>query len=233
MKHSLACRQAPSPLTAGPRPNLGAQFRHLDRRDPSSWPALPRYGLLALMAALVFGLLWALWLRHLGDELDNARQRETTLRADYRAKLQKAVSLEQLKKQRVEVMQYVNLLEKQLPSKSEMDALLSDINQAGLGRSLQFELFRPGQLVVRDHYAELPIAIKVAGNYHDLGAFTADVANLPRIVTLNNLAIAPGADKDKPGQLVLEATAKTFRYLDADEIAVQRAAAAKAKAKKP
>lgn len=230
MKDRLA-RQNPNPLGSA-RPGLGAQFRNLDRRDPSSWPALPRYALLALVVALVFGLLWALWLRSLGDELDSARQRETTLRADYRAKLQKAVSLEELKKQRVEVMQYVNLLEKQLPSKAEMDALLSDINQAGLGRSLQFELFRPGQLVVRDHYAELPIAIKVAGNYHDLGAFTADVANLSRIVTLNNLAVAPSADKDKPGQLVLEATAKTFRYLDADEIAAQRAAAAKARAKK-
>lgn len=233
MKDLLARRNSPNPLAAAPRPGPGAQFRGLDRNDPSSWPALPRYLLLAAVVALVFGLLWALWLRSMGDELDSARQRETTLRADYRTKLQRAVSLEELKKQRVEVMHYVNLLEKQLPSKAEMDALLSDINQAGLGRNLQFELFRPGQVVIRDYYAELPIAIKVAGSYHDLGAFTADVANLSRIVTLNNLSVTPSADKDKPGQLVLEATARTFRYLDADEIAAQREAAAKAaKAKK-
>lgn len=184
------------------------------------------------MTALVVGLLWVVWLRHLNDELDAARQREVTLRADYRTKLQKAVSLEELKKQRVEVLHYVNLLEKQLPSKAEMDALLSDINQAGLGRSLQFELFRPGQIAIRDYYAELPIALKVTGRYHDLGAFTADVANLSRIVTLNNLSITPSTDKDKSGMLSLEATAKTFRYLDADEVAAQRAAEKKAKAKK-
>ena len=106
-----------------------------------------------------------------------------------------------------------------------MDALLSDINQAGLGRSLQFDLFRPGQLVVKDYYAELPIALKVTGRYHDIGAFTADIANLSRIVTLNNLSIAPSTDKDKSGSLSLEATAKTYRYLDPDEIAAQRAAA--------
>ena len=124
----------------------------------------------------------------------------------------------------------MNLLEKQLPSKAEMDALLSDINQAGLGRSLQFDLFRPGQLVVKDYYAELPIAVRVTGRYHDIGAFTSDIAHLSRIVTLNNLSVAPSTDKDKSGALVLEATAKTFRYLDPDEIAAQRAAAAKLKA---
>ena len=113
-----------------------------------------------------------------------------------------------------------------------MDALLSDINQAGLGRSLQFDLFRPGQLAVKDYYAELPIALKVTGRYHDIGAFTADIANLSRIVTLNNLSVAPSTDKDKPGSLSLEATAKTYRYLDPEEIAAQRAAA-KPGAKKP
>jgi type IV pilus assembly protein PilO len=123
----------------------------------------------------------------------------------------------------------VTLLEKQLPSKAEMDALLSDINQAGLGRSLQFELFRPGTVVVKDYYAELPIAVRVTGRYHDMGAFAADIANLSRIVTLNNIALAPAKD----GSLTMDATARTFRYLDAEEQNMQKkAAAAAAGAKK-
>ncbi len=208
---------------------VSRQFRGLDSRDPSSWPALPRYLLLLFAAAVVVTILWFVWLKGVDEELEGERTKEVTLRNDYRGKLQKAVSLEELKKQRAQVQQYVNLLEKQLPSKAEMDALLSDINQAGLGRSLQFELFRPGQLVVKDYYAELPIALKVTGRYHDIGAFSSDIAHLSRIVTLNNLSVAPSADKDKSGSLVLEATAKTFRYLDPEEIAAQRSAAAKAK----
>ena len=206
---------------------VGDQFRGLDTRDPSSWPAIPRYALLTTVVALVLVLLWYLWLQSSDEELQAEQAKEVTLRADYRAKLQKAVSLEELKKQRVQVMQYVTLLEKQLPSKAEMDALLSDINQAGVGRSLQFELFRPGQVVVRDYYAELPISVRVTGNYHDIGAFTADIAHLSRIVTLNNLTVTPSSDKDKPGALLLEATAKTFRYLDPEEVAAQRAVAKK------
>jgi len=124
-------------------------------------------------------------------------------------------------------MQYVSQLEKQLPSKAEMDALLSDINQAGVGRGAQLQLFKPGQVVVKDYYAELPIAVRVVGNYHDLGAFASDLANLPRIVTLNNVAIQPF---EKTSLLAMEATAKTFRYLDPEEIAQQRAEAAKKKA---
>ena len=206
--------------------SLGDQFRGLDTRDPASWPAIPRYVLFTLVAALVAGAVWMLWLKDMDTELEGERQKEATLKTDYQTKLQKAVSLDELKKQREQVMQYVNLLEKQLPSKAEMDALLSDINQAGLGRSLQFELFRPGQLVVKDYYAELPIAVKVTGRYHDIGAFTADIANLSRIVTLNNISVSPVDDKnkDKPGTLLLDATAKTFRYLDPEEIAAQRKA---------
>ena len=109
-----------------------------------------------------------------------------------------------------------------------MDALLSDINQAGLGRSLQFDLFRPGQVAVKDYYAELPIAIKVTGRYHDIGSFASDIANLSRIVTLNNLSVVPGRDNS----LAMEATAKTFRYLDKDEVAAQTKAAAPKGAKK-
>jgi len=137
--------------------------------------------------------------------------------------LTKAVNLEALKKQREQVQQYVTQLEKQLPSKAEMDALLSDINQAGIGRSLQFDLFRPGQVLVREYYAELPISVRVTGRYHDIGSFAADISNLSRIVTLNNMTIVPAKD----GALAMDAIAKTFRYLDNDEVNAQRKATAK------
>jgi type IV pilus assembly protein PilO len=207
---------------------LFGQFRNLDSKDPSSWPAFPRYLLFTVAAVLVVVVLWFLWLNTSEAELEAERAKEVTLREEYKTKLGKAVNLDALKKQREQVQQYVTQLEKQLPSKAEMDALLSDINQAGLGRSLQFDLFRPGQVVVRDYYAELPIAVRVTGRYHDLGAFASDIANLSRIVTLNNLAIVPGKD----GSLAMDATAKTFRYLDADEVAAQRKAADPKGAKK-
>lgn len=200
---------------------LQQQFGGLDPNDPASWPALPKYLLCAAVTVTVVTLLWFLWLQSSAEELEAERQRETQLRQDYTKKLAQAVNLEALKKQREQVLQYVTQLEKQLPSKAEMDALLSDINQAGLGRSLQFDLFRPGLVNVREYYAELPIALKVTGRYHDIGSFTADVANLSRIVTLNNLSIVPARD----GSLTLDATAKTFRYLDLDEVAAQRKAA--------
>jgi type IV pilus assembly protein PilO len=207
---------------------LFGQFRNLDTKDPSSWPAFPRYALFAAASVLVVVFLWFLWLNTSEAELEAERAKEVTLREEYKTKLGKAVNLDALKKQREQVQQYVTQLEKQLPSKAEMDALLSDINQAGLGRSLQFDLFRPGQVVVKDYYAELPIAVRVTGRYHDLGAFASDIANLSRIVTLNNLAIVPGKD----GALAMDATAKTFRYLDSDEVAAQRKAAAPKGAKK-
>lgn len=204
------------------RQKLLSQFRALDPRDPSKWPSLPRYALFVTIAAVVLVALWFLWLSSAADELTAEQGKEVKLREEYKVKLGKAVNLEALKKQREQVQQYVTQLEKQLPSKAEMDALLSDINQAGLGRSLQFDLFRPGQVAVRDYYAELPIALRVTGRYHDMGAFAADIANLSRIVTLNNLTIVPV----KEGTLVMDATAKTFRYLDADEVSAQRKAAA-------
>ncbi len=196
---------------------LTNQFSGLDPKDPAAWPALPRYALFLFVAVAIVAALWFVWLTGEDDILKQEEATEVTLRADYKVKLTKAVNLEVLKKQREQVLQYVTQLEKQLPSKAEMDALLSDINQAGLGRSLQFDVFRPGQIAVRDYYAELPIAIKVTGKYHDIGAFASDIANLSRIVTLNNLTIAPRAD----GALVLDSTAKTFRYLDNDEVAAQ------------
>ena len=207
---------------------LADQFRGLNPNDPSVWPPLPRYALCLLVTVAVLVGLWFLWLTNSNDELEAARAKEVTLRADYQKKVAQAANLELLKKQREQVQQYVILLEKQLPSKAEMDALLSDINQAGLGRSLQFELFRPGQVSVKDYYAELPIAVRVTGRYHDMGAFAADVANLSRIVTLNNLAIVPSKD----GSLTMDATAKTFRYLDPEEQASQARAAAQKGAKK-
>jgi type IV pilus assembly protein PilO len=208
---------------------FGDQFRGLNPNDPSVWPTLPRYALCLLVMVAVLVALWFLWLTNSNDELEAARAKEVSLREDYKKKVAQAANLELLKKQREQVQQYVTLLEKQLPSKAEMDALLSDINQAGLGRSLQFELFRPGQVSVKDYYAELPIAVRVTGRYHDMGAFAADIANLSRIVTLNNMTIAP----QKDGALTMDATAKTFRYLDPEEQAAQkRAAAAAAKGKK-
>ena len=207
---------------------LLGQFRDLDPKDPSNWPAFPRYALFAAVTLVVVVALWFLWLNTSGEELVVEQTKEVTLRDEYTVKLGKAVNLDALKKQREQVLQYVTQLEKQLPSKAEMDALLSDINQAGLGRSLQFDLFRPGQVVVKDYYAELPIAVRVTGRYHDMGAFASDIANLSRIVTLNNLTIVPAKD----GALAMDATAKTFRYLDSDEVAAQRKAAAPKGAKK-
>jgi type IV pilus assembly protein PilO len=197
------------------------QFRNLDTRNPVAWPPLPRYALFVLVGLVIVVALWFVWLSSADEELQAERAKEVKLREEYRTKLAKAINLDALRKQREQVLQYVTQLEKQLPSKAEMDALLSDINQAGLGRSLQFDLFRPGQVAVRDYYAELPIAIRVSGRYHDMGSFASDIAHLSRIVTLNNLTIVPGKD----GSLTLDATAKTFRYLDAGEIAAQHKAA--------
>lgn len=216
--------------------NLQRQFTNLDTKDPSLWPPLPRFLLCLFIAVAVAAALWFVKLTDYETELQTEKATELTLREDYKKKLQKAVSLDALKKQREQVQQYVIQLEKQLPSKAEMAALLSDINQSGLGRSLQFELFRPGQVVVREYYAELPIAVRVTGRYHDMGAFASDIAHLSRIVTLNDVAIfAPqGMGKERDianGVLVMDATARTFRYLDNEEIQAQRNTAAKGAAK--
>jgi type IV pilus assembly protein PilO len=213
---------------AGLQRSLQAQFSGLDPNDPPSWPALPRYLLCLAVTVFVVVALWFLWLSTSDETLNAEKANEVQLRADYTKKLKQAVNLEALKKQREQVQQYVVQLEKQLPSKAEMDALLSDINQAGLGRSLQFELFRPGQVSVKEYYAELPIAVRVTGRYHDIGAFAADIANLSRIVTLNNMSIVTGKD----GNLVMDTTAKTFRYLDEEEVALQRKSAPAKGAKK-
>ena len=207
---------------------LKAQFVGLNPNDPPSWPAIPRYLLCLAVSVAVVAALWFAWLSSSEEELTAEIATEVKLREDFSKKVLQAASLEPLKKQREQVQQYVTQLEKQLPSKAEMDALLSDINQAGVGRSLQFELFRPGQVVVKEYYAELPIAVRVTGRYHDMGAFAADIANLSRIVTLNNLTLTPAKD----GALTMDTTAKNFRYLDNEEVALQRKTAAAAKGDK-
>ena len=208
-----------------------SQFRNLNPNEPGQWPMLPKlmtWGGLAL-AMVVLG--WFLLLSDAHDALEGERSKEQALKTDYRGKLAQAVNLGELRKQKLQVEEYVTQLEKQLPGKAEMDALLSDINQAGIGRGLQFELFRPGSVVVKDYYAELPISIKVSGRYHDIGSFAADIANLSRIVPLHNFTIG-AAGKDKgDGVLAMEATARTYRYLDQAEVESQRAEKAKATAK--
>jgi type IV pilus assembly protein PilO len=224
----MATKPAPKVNVPDLQEQLARQFRNLHPSDPSQWPVLPRALLLLFVTLGVVLLLWFFYLNGFEEELVAEQAKEAELRQAYQTRVVKAVNLEALKKQREQIQQYVTQLEKQLPSKAEMSALLSDVNQAGLGRSLQFDLFRPGQVVVRPYYAELPIALRVTGRFHDIGAFAADVANLSRIVTLNNLTIVPGRD----GALTMDATARTFRYLDQDEIAAQQAASRPAGAKR-
>jgi type IV pilus assembly protein PilO len=206
---------------------LSAQFQGLQGRHPGLWPLAPRLLCAAGVAAAAIGAGYFLYWSGQYEDLDRGAQEEAKLRTDYRSKIAQAVNLEALQAQKQQVDQYVERLEKQLPSKAEMAALLSDITQAGVGRGLQSELFKPGQEVVKDYYAELPIDLKVSGTYHDIGAFAADVAHLPRIVTLNNLSLTTRPD----GKLALDAVAKTFRYLDPEELSAQKAARTKKKAK--
>jgi type IV pilus assembly protein PilO len=205
------------------------QFKNLNTRDPGTWPPLPK--LLLLVGILVGVLVIAYfldWQSQL-EELEAGRRQEGTLKQAYVDKKRQAVNLDVLRAQLREIETSFGALLKQLPNKSQMEALLVDINQAGLGRGLQFELFRPAQSETRrDFYAELPITVKLTGNYHDMGAFASDIGQLPRIVTLNDMALSVGKD----GNLVLDTTAKTFRYLDDAEIQAQRSAAKAAKAAK-
>lgn len=209
--------------------DLVAQFRNLNTRDPGSWPPLPK---LALLLALLAGILVVAYFFDWQDQLDAleaGRQEEAQLKEQYKAKKAQAVNLDLHRQQLQEIESSFGALLKQLPNKSQMEALLVDINQAGLGRGLQFELFRPApQETVKDFYAELPIAVRVTGTYHDMGAFASDIGQLPRIVTLNDLNLSVNKD----GNLTLDTTAKTFRYLDEEEIAEQRRAAKAAKAGK-
>ena len=200
-------------------------IRRLNIRDAGSWPLLPKLAVLSLLFALIVGAGAYFDWKDQFDALDAAQVEETKLRGQYAEKKVKAINFELYVQQLKEVEQSFGALVKQLPNRAEIDSLLTDINQAGLGRGLQFELFRPAaQERMADFYAELPITIRITGNYHDMGAFASDVAQLPRIVTLNDVAIA-----NNGGILSLDATAKTFRYLDEEELAKQRAAAKAAK----
>lgn len=179
--------------------------------------------LAVLFVAIVFAGYWFAWSGQL-DALNAAKQEEMSLRDTYLNKKRQAINLDAYKQQLKDIERSFGALLKQLPNKSEMDALLTDINQAGLGRGLQFELFKPGTEKIGDFYAELPISVRLTGSYHDLGAFASDIAQLPRIVTLHDIEIAP----EKDGTLYMNAIVKTYRYLDDDEIAAQKKSAKEA-----
>ena len=202
-------------------------LRRLDPKKIGSWPILPKVGVLFItLVLIIFASYWFDWKAQI-EGIDQEKLKEEGLRKSFLTKKSEAINLPAYQKQLEDIEKQFGALLKQLPGKSEMDALLTDINQAGLGRGLQFELFKPAvQETRRDFYAELPITIKVSGNYHDIGAFASDIGKLSRIVTLENIALASAS---KGGGLVLDATAKTFRYLDDEELAQQRRATAAAK----
>jgi type IV pilus assembly protein PilO len=203
-------------------------LRRLNLREAGNWPLLPKVAILGVIFVAIVALGGVFDWRDQLETLDQAQSNEAKLKEEYASKKARAVNLELYVQQLKEIEQSFGALLKQLPNKSEMDALLTDINQAGLGRGLQFELFKPAsQERMADFYAELPINVKVTGTYHDMGAFASDVAQLPRIVTLNDLSIV----NDK-GTLTMDAVARTFRYLDEEEVAKQKRQAKEAKGKK-
>ena len=204
-----------------------SDFKGLDPKDVGAWPLGPRITILLILFILLLVAGWWFDWRHQIEEYEKKQQEEIKLKDEWLTKKKQAVNLEEYRKQLAEIDRSFGALLRQLPNKAEMESLLVDINQAGLGRGLQFELFRPGTEVMKDFYAELPITVRVTGNYHDLGAFAGDVAKMPRIVTLNNISVNVGKDAG----LYMDATATTYRYLDEEELAKQRREkAAKAKA---
>ncbi len=201
-------------------------LKRLDPKKIGSWPVLPKFGALLIALLLIVGAeYWFDWQNQI-EQIGAEKQKEERLRTTFLDKKKQAINLAAYLKQKEDIEKQFGALLRQLPGKSEMDALLTDINQAGLGRGLQFELFKPApQEIMRDFYAELPITIKVTGNYHDIGAFASDIGKLSRIVTLNDIGLSPRKD----GVLGMDATAKTFRYLDEDELARQKKTAAAVK----
>lgn len=205
-----------------------ADLKNLNPKTPGAWPwSVKILAFIAMFAVVIAAGAWFAWLPE-WENLDMKKQEEVKLKDSFLVKKRQAINLDLIKKQLTETQESFGALLKQLPSKSEMDALLTDINQAGLGRGLQFELFKPGAETVQGAFAELPIKIQVSGNFDDIGKFASDIALLPRIVTLNDISIAD----QKSGNLVMDATAKTFRYLDPKEIAAQKKSAKSAGAKK-
>jgi len=205
---------------------IAEDFKRTNWKDPGTWTFAPKLVVLILiLVAIPVCGYFGLWQGQIED-LERGVQQEQNLKKDYLAKKTQAVNLDLYKQQLREIDTQFGALLKQLPNKSQMDALLVDINQAGLSRGLQFELFRPAaRESAKEFYAELPIEVKVIGTYHDMGGFAADVGQLPRIVTLNDVSIGTGAN----GNLVMDVTARTFRYLDEEEVAKQRKAAASAR----
>jgi type IV pilus assembly protein PilO len=205
------------------------QFKYLNPKDPGTWPALPKLlALIVTLVALVTAGYFADWQGQM-DELVAGAAQEAKLKDEYKGKKQSAINLDLHRQQLREIDSSFGALLKQLPNRSQMDALLVDINQAGLGRGLQFELFKPApKETTKDFYAELPVSVRVTGGYHDMGQFASDIAQLSRIVTLNDIIITPSGSKDG-SQLAMDTTAKTFRYLDEEEVAKQRKAVAAAK----
>jgi len=203
--------------------------RYLDPKKIGSAPVLVKLGVLVIVLAAIVGASWYFDWQDQLDKIARETGKETGLRETFKKKKLEAINLPAYQKQLEDIEKSFGALLKQLPGKAEMDALLTDINQAGLGRGLQFELFRPATAETRrDFYAELPITIRITGNYHDIGAFASDIGKLSRIVTLNDIALSPSGKG-----LALDATAKTFRYLDEAELAAQKKTAAKPVAGKP
>lgn len=210
--------------------NLLDDLKQLDTKNPGNWPWPIKIATLVFIIVAILGAAWVLVYQGQRDQLTEKENKELQLKETFKEKKKLAVNLEAYQQQRAEIEQSFGALLKQLPTRSEMDALLIDINQAGLGRGLQFDLFKPAEKeTTTEFYAERPIALKVNGNYHDLGAFASDVSKLPRIVLLNDLAVVAGKD----GTLVMDAVAKTYRYLDPEEVAAQRKTAKAATATKP
>lgn len=198
--------------------NLLEELRQLNTEDPGSWPTGIKAGALLVLLTLIIIAGYFLDWQTQWETLNRAQAEEETLKQSYLIKKRSAVNLDALRQQQKEIEQSLSALLKQLPDKSEMEALLVDINQAGLGRGLQFELFKPDvNETIKEFYAELPVTIRVTGSYHDIGAFASDVSHLPRIVTLNDISIKP----DQEDKLILDVVAKTFRFLDEEEIANQ------------
>lgn len=203
-------------------------FKNLNPKDVGAWPVVPRVTvLLALFAVVLVAGWWFLWSDQL-DTLAARQQEEVKLKEEYVSKKTQAANLDLYTQQLSEIDRSFGALLKQLPNKAEVESLLIEINQSGMGRGLQFELFKPGQEIVKDFYAELPVNVRLTGNYHDFGAFAGDIGRLSRIVTLNNISISANP-QSKDGTLVMDAVTKTFRYLDEEELAAKKKAAQAAK----